>query len=104
MATSPINGPASAPASPLTSASEPSTTAATQPEKPTLKAPLARPFSLSLPPENQVAQTIVKNIDASSQETEMLTKKSAKEAQLQRLLEEQIVNDQLLNGPGKRGV
>jgi len=104
MATSPVNGPASGPSSPLTSESELSTHAAVQPEQPKVKAPLARPFSLSLPPENQVAQTVVKNIDASSKETEMLTKKSAKEEQLKRLVEEQIVKDQLLNGPGKRGV
>jgi hypothetical protein len=104
MATSPINGPTSTPASPLTPASELASHAPTQAEKPIVKAPLVRPFSLSLPPENQAAQTIIKNIDASSNETEILTKKSAKEEQLKRLVEEQIVNDQLLNGPGKRGV
>ena len=104
MATSPINGPTSSSASALTPTSEPSTNVPAQPEKPSVKPPLVRPFSLSLPPENQAAQAIIKNIDASSKETEMLTKKSAKEEQLQQLLEEQIVNDQLLNGPGKRGV
>ena len=104
MATSPINGPVSTPASPLTTASELPSNAPTQAEKPVVKAPLVRPFSLSLPPENQAAQTVVKNIDESNKETERLTKKSAKEEQLQRLLEEQIVKDQLLNGPGKRGV
>ena len=104
MATNPINSPASASASPLTQASEVASNAPAQAEKPAVKAPLVRPFSLSLPPENQAAQAIVKNIDESNKETERLTKKSAKEEQLQQLLEEQIVKDQLLNGPGKRSV
>ncbi len=104
MATSPINGKTSRPVSSHTPANEPSTSAPASAEQAKGKAPLIRPFSLSLPPENQAAQTIVKNIDESNKETERLTKQSAKEEQLQKLVDEQIAKDQLLNGPGTRGV
>jgi predicted component of type VI protein secretion system len=73
------------------------------PTKPTIKPPLERPFSLSLPPENP-AQAVVNNIEESNKETERLTKKSADEQKLQQIIEEQQAQDQLLNGPGANGV
>jgi hypothetical protein len=106
MATTPISGASSSPLAANTTASEttsPTDTPA-QPEKPAIQPPLVRPFSLSLPPENQTAQAIVKNIDESNKETERLTKQSAKEDQLKKLADEQLAKDQLLNGPGTRGV
>jgi hypothetical protein len=105
MATTPITGVPNTPAPTNTAASEPTPSGApAKSDKPAIKPPLVRPFSLSLPPENQAAQTIVKNIDESNKETERLTKQSAKEEQLQELVDEQIAKDQLLNGPGTRGV
>jgi len=106
MATTPISGTPSSPLATNTSVGEAASSTGTpaQPDKPAIKPPLVRPFSLSLPPENQAAQTVVKNIDESNKETERLTKLSAKEEQLQKLVEEQIVKDELLNGPGTRGV
>jgi hypothetical protein len=106
MAMTPISGTSSSPIAtntPVGEATSPTSTPA-QPDKSASQPPLVRPFSLSLPPENQAAQTVVKNIDESNKETERLTKQSAKEEQLQKLVEEQIVKDQLLNGPGTRGV
>lgn len=71
--------------------------------KPKVKPPLERPFSLSLPPEKSVAETVVKNIDESNKETERLTKKTADEQKLQQIVEEQQAQDKLLNGPGMSG-
>jgi hypothetical protein len=79
-------------------------TPAPPPSKPVIKPPLERPFSLSLPPEPNPAQSVVDNINASNEETEKNTAKSAKEDQLKKLLEEQRAQDQLLNGPGVDGV
>jgi hypothetical protein len=106
MATTPISGTSNSPIAANTTIDETTSTTSTpaQPDKPAVKPPIVRPFSLSIPPENQAAQTIVKNIDESNKETERLTKQSAKEEQLKKLVDEQIVKDELLNGPGTRGV
>lgn len=104
MSTNPINGLGSKPTAPLgdTETAAPSTS--TTPAKPAVKPPLERPFSLSLPPEKSVAQTVVENIDESNKETEKLTKKTAEEQKLQQLVEDQLTQDRELNGPGKSGV
>ena len=104
MSTNPIDGIGSKPIAPLggTEEATPSTPAA--PAKSAVKPPLERPFSLSLPPEKSVAETVVKNIDDSNKETERLTKKTADEQKLQQIVEEQQAQDRLLNGPGSNGV
>ena len=109
MSTGPINGIGTKPNSSVTGLDEksiiPNSPAPeTKTDKPALKPPLERPFSLSLPPEQSAAQTIVKNIDESNKETEKLTKKSADEAKLKEILQEKQAQDQLLNGPGPSGV
>lgn len=102
MSTNPIDGLGSKPIAPLgIDETPPSKPAA--PTKPTVKPPLERPFSLSLPPEKSVAETVVKNIDDSNKETERLTKKTADEQKLQQIVEEQLQLDRELNGPGKAG-
>jgi hypothetical protein len=104
MSTNPIDGLGSKPVGPLSSIENAAQSTAAIPAKPILKPPLERPFSLSLPPEKSVAETVVKNIDDSNKETEANTAKSAKEAQLKGLLEEQQAKDRILNGPGTSGV
>jgi hypothetical protein len=78
--------------------------APTEPNKPKIKPPLERPFSLSLPPEKSPAEAVVQNIDDSNKETERLTKKTADEQKLEQIAQEQKAQDQLLNGPGTNGV
>ena len=104
MSTNPINGLGSKPFAPSVGTDDAAPSAPTAPTKPIVKPPLERPFSLSLPPEKSVAETVVKNIDDSNKETERLTKKSGDEAKLQQILEEQQAQDRLLNGPGTSGV
>ena len=104
MSTSPIGGIGTQPTLPTSNSEVVATTTPTTPSKATVKPPLERPFSLSLPPEEPVAQTVIKNIDESNKETEKLTKKSADEAKLQEILQEQQAQDQLLNGLGPGSV
>jgi hypothetical protein len=103
MSTNPIDGIGRGAVSPVSTEVEspvPTTSA-----KPTIKPPLERPFSLSLPLESTkpAAEAIVKNITASNKETERLTKMTADEQKLQQILEEQQAQDRLLNGPGTSG-
>jgi len=100
MSTNPIGSITTKPTLPASNSEAQTTTSPATPTKVSVKPPLERPFSLSLPPEESVAQTVVKNIDESNKETEKLTKKSADEAKLQEILQEQQAQDQLLNGPG----
>jgi hypothetical protein len=104
MSTNPIDGIGSKPIAPLGVSETPAPSAPAAPAKPVVKPPLERPFSLSLPPEKSVAETVVKNIDDSNKETERLTKKTADEQKLQQIVQEQQALDRELNGPGKGGV
>ena len=103
MSIGPIDGIGSKPSPLITTEGDSGTKTDSKPSKPAIKPPLERPFSLSLPPETNPAQAVVSNIEASNQETEKNTAKSAKEDQLKRLLEQQRAQDQLLNGPGLDG-
>jgi hypothetical protein len=104
MSTNPIDGLGSKPITPSIGADDAAPSTPATPTKPVVKPPLERPFSLSLPPEKSVAETVVKNIDDSNKETERLTKMTADEQKLQQILEEQQAQDRLLNGPGASGV
>jgi hypothetical protein len=104
MSTNPIDGLGSKPIVPLGGSETAAPSTPTAPAKPAVKPPLERPFSLSLPPEKSVAETVVKNIDESNKETEKLTKKTAEEQKLQQIVEQQLALDRELNGPGKAGV
>lgn len=104
MSTNPIDSIGSKPIAPLGGSETAAPSAPAAPAKPTIKPPLERPFSLSLPPEKSVAETVVQNIDESNKETERLTKKSAEEEKLQQIVEQQLAQDRELNGPGKSGV
>ncbi len=102
MSTNPIDGIGSSPITPLTTEGVAPTPEA-KPAKPAVKPPLERPFSLSLPPEKSVAEKVVENINDSNKETERLTRKSAEEEKLQKIVEQQLALDRELNGPGKAG-
>lgn len=107
MSTNPIDGigkSSIAPIAPSGGADDPTPNTSATPEKPKLKPPLERPFSLSLPPEKSTAEKVIENINESSKETERLTKKTADEQKLQKILEEKQAQDQLLNGSGTNGV
>ena len=104
MSTNPIDGLGSKPIAPLGSSETAAPNTPTAPAKPAVKPPLERPFSLSLPPEKSVAETVVKNIDDSNKETERLTKQTAEEQKLEQIVQEQQALDRELNGPGKGGV
>jgi hypothetical protein len=103
MSINPTDGIGGKPITPLVGGEESSNTTPAKPAKPAVKPPLERPFSLSLPPEKSVTETVVKNIDDSNKETERLTKKSAEEEKLQKIVEQQLALDRELNGPGKAG-
>jgi hypothetical protein len=104
MSTNPIDGLGSKPIAPLGGSETAAPNTPTAPAKPAVKPPLERPFSLSLPPEKSVAETVVKNIDDSNKETERLTKQTAEEQKLEQIVQEQQALDRELNGPGKGGV
>lgn len=103
MSTNPIDGIGRVSVTPVSAEVESPTPATLA--KPTIKPPLERPFSLSLPPESTrpAAEAVVKNINESNKETERLTKKTAEEQKLQDLAQEQQAQDRLLNGPGTNG-